>query len=200
MIGLMVEIRGHREGAEVVLGRAEVRDHVGPGLVGKGSAFPITKILLQDGLFGKDDVGDVDHLLVGHGGAGMGGKGGEIFNCVEDDVDRLGDVEMEGVDLCFLGLDLLGSELSIGGEQVGHQVANTGGVLAGSTVEKSTEVDGVNGINDLGEESFFGGLAKVKLVVACRPNVASCIDDRSRSCWRCKRTRIGRGNPCNGWL
>ena len=131
----------------------------------------------------------------------MCGQGGEIFDGVEDNVDWLGNVEVEVVDLGFLGLDLLRSELSIGGEQMEHEVADAAGVLAGGSVEKGTEVDGVNSIDHLGNESFFSCLTSLKLLEACGPDITSRIDlSRSSRVWRDKRTRIGGSNPCSGWL
>ena len=150
---------------------------------------------------GKDDIGHVDHLLVGDGRASMCRQSREIFNGIEDDVDWQGDVEVEVGDLYLFRLDLLRSELSIGGEQVKHEVSDTGGVLAGCTVEKGTEVDGVDGIDHLGNESFFSRLAKFIFQGACGPDITSSVDlCRSTCCWRYKRTGMGRINPCSGWL
>lgn len=131
----------------------------------------------------------------------MGGKGGEIVDGIEDDVDGLGDVEVEVVDLCFLGLDLLRSELSIGGEQVGHEITDAAGILAGSSVEEGTEVDRINSINDLSNKSFLGGLAEFKLMMTGGPSVTSSVDlSRGAGGRRHEGTRIARGNPYNGWL
>ena len=124
-----------------------------------------------------------------------------IFNAIEDDVNRLRDVKMEVVDLCFLGFDLLGSELPICGEKVSHQIADAMRVLASSSVEQGTEVNRINGINNLSNKSFLGCLANLKDLMAGGPDFTSRVD-LSRSSWvgRDKGTRIGRCYPCNGWL
>ena len=74
-------------------------NHVGPGPVDTRSSFPSANILLEDGLPGKDDIGHVDHLLVGDGRASMCRQSREIFNGIEDDVDWQRDVEVEVGDL-----------------------------------------------------------------------------------------------------
>jgi hypothetical protein len=152
-------------------------------------------------LSSKDDKGHVHFLLVGHRGVGMGGKSREVFNGVEDEVDWLGDVEVKIVDVCFGGADLLGSDLPIGGEQVGHDIANAAGVLACSTVEEGTEVDGVDGVNNLGYQSLFGRLAELKLLVTFCPDSSSGLElSRSTGRRRCKRTWIGWSDPWMGRL
>ena len=58
-------------------------------MVGGWAAVPLAKILLEDWLFSKDDIGKVDHLTFGHGGSRMFGEFCKIDNAVEDIVNRL---------------------------------------------------------------------------------------------------------------
>ena len=106
---------------------------------------------------------------------------------------------MEVVDLCFCGFDLLGRDLAIGGEEVGHEGKDTVGVLAGSSIEKGAEINGVNGIDNLGNKGLFSGLVELKLLVAFKPHATSYIDGGWWG-WRREGTRIDRCDPGSGWL
>lgn len=199
MVGLVlvVEIRGNWEGKEVILGITEMKYHGVPGASGKWEPFPRTKILLENGLFGKDEVCQVNHLLWSHGRKSVVSKGSKIFDSIEDDINRLGEIEVKVVDFGFFGFDLLGGQLAICGEEMSHDAADVGGILTCCSIEERSEVEGVNGFHNLSNESLFCGLAKFKLLVQFCPNAASSINLGSSAC-----NRRGKGawiGGCHPW-
>ena len=100
----MVEIRCNRKCTEIILGVTKVKNHGCPGAChGVNDSFPGTEILLQDWLSRKDDISHVNHLLLGHRRVGVSGKGREIFDGVEDQVNWLRDVEVKVLDFDFCG-------------------------------------------------------------------------------------------------
>jgi hypothetical protein len=70
------------------LGGAEVGEHVGPCFVRRRLPSPETEIVAEERFFGEDLVCQVDHLLVGKGGARVFGEIDEVINGIEDDVNR----------------------------------------------------------------------------------------------------------------
>jgi hypothetical protein len=70
-VGVMVEITGGGEGLKVRLGSAEMGEHVGPCAIGSRFAIPETEIVAEERFFGEDLVSQVNHLLIGEGGARM---------------------------------------------------------------------------------------------------------------------------------
>ena len=88
--GLLVkDVASIGKGTKVALGVPKMVQHIGPGAVDNGTAVPETKILLENGLASKNDIGHVNHLLWRHGRQCMFSKIGKVVNSVEDSVDRL---------------------------------------------------------------------------------------------------------------
>jgi hypothetical protein len=113
----------------------------------------------------------------------------------------LRNVKVEVVDLGFCCSDELGSELTVRREEMVHDGSNASRVLASGTVEKGTEVDGVNSVNNLSNECFLGGLAHLETLVAFDPNSSSCIELSCSAGYRRDiGTRIGWSDPRIGWL
>ena len=81
---------------------------------------------------------------------------------------------MKVVDFRFGCSDKLWRELAIRCQEVIHHGTDAGRILAGSSVEEGTEVDGVDSINDLGNQGFFSGLADLELMLAFYPYSTSC--------------------------
>ena len=94
----------------------------------------------------------------------MESKRRKILNGIENDVDRLGDVEGHVANFSFFGFDLLGGQFAISHEKMVHEAGNGGSVLASVPVKEGTKVDRINGFHGLRNEGFFGGLANLELV------------------------------------
>ena len=63
---LVVDVAGRRKRAKICLGIAQMLNQVGPRSISEYLAIPKTKILLENGLFGEDDIGQINHLLWTH--------------------------------------------------------------------------------------------------------------------------------------
>lgn len=90
MRGLLVkDVTSIGKGTKVALGVPKMVQHVGPCAFDNRTAVPETKILLENWLASKNDIGHVDHLLVRHRRQGMFGEISKVVNSVEHGVDRL---------------------------------------------------------------------------------------------------------------
>jgi len=114
--------------------------------------------MLKDWLLGKEDAGNVNHLLDTHRGSCVVGQAAEVFHAIENHVDRLGNVVMHVTQFHFFGFDLLRLDVAMGGAQVQHESMDAGGALASGTLEQCSEVDLVDGFDELGNQRFLCGL------------------------------------------
>jgi hypothetical protein len=75
---LMKDVTSSRERAKIALGVTKVSEHVSPGAFSGRTSIPKTKILLENGLAGKNHIRHVHHLLRSHGRESMLGEISEI--------------------------------------------------------------------------------------------------------------------------
>ena len=167
----MVDIPSSGQGAQIGLRITKVFQHVVPGAFSKETTIPQMQIVLKDGLFSKNDVSKINHLLCRHKGIGMFSKLNKIFNGIEDSVNRLRDVVMHIVEFYFLPLNLLLSNFAVSGEKMEDHSANAGGVLAGGAVEQCSNVNRVNRLNNLGNKSFLCSLTELERLLEFAPNI-----------------------------
>ena len=75
-------------------------------------------------------------------------------------------------------------------------LTDTGGVLTSRTIEKGTQVNRIDGIHDLRNQSFISSLIDFEGRLEITPDVFCRFDLRSGGIGRrSKRTWIARGNP-----
>ena len=78
----------------------------------------------------------------------------------------------------------MGLEGIVGVVEVSEHVSEVGRVLASRAIEDGAEVDGVDGIDYLGNECLFGGLAESKNVVRSAPHIFVGLDLRASASGR----------------
>jgi hypothetical protein len=72
-------------------------------------------------------------------------------------------------------------------------LTNAGRVLTSCTIEKRTQVDWIDGIDDLRDQGFIGSLIDFERRLEITLDVFCCFNLRSRGAsWRSKGTRIAR--------
>ena len=76
------------ERAKIALGVTKVSEHISPGAFSGRASIPNSKILLENGLAGKNHIRHVHHLLRSHGRESMLGEISEIVDSVENSVNR----------------------------------------------------------------------------------------------------------------
>ena len=100
----------------------------------------------------------------------------KIVNAVEDGVDGLRDVPVHVVHFHFFRSNLLRRYFAIGIEQVQDQITNGGRVLTGGAVEQGSEINRIDGFDDLRNERFFCCLTEFESLSAFFPDIFSSVD------------------------
>ena len=100
MSGLeMIDITSSRQGAQIgLVSITKVFQHVNPGASSKGTMIPQMQIVLKDGLFSKNNISKINHLLCRQRGIDTLGKLNMIFNGIENSVNTLREVVMHIVE------------------------------------------------------------------------------------------------------
>lgn len=121
----------------------------------------------------------------------------QVLDGIKNRIDRLGDVVVHPVDSLFLGLNLLGRNFAVCGEQVCHDGTDAGRILASGAVEQSSEIDGIDGLDYLGDERLLCCLTEFKTLFEFAPDISGGFDLCGRASWhrRDKRTGISGLNP-----
>jgi hypothetical protein len=89
--------------------------HMEPSTICSGSAIPLAQVVMEDGLFGKDDISKVDHLLGSHWGMRVFGKFRKVVDGIENGVNRLKYIEMHVVQVHLFAFDVLRCDVTIVG-------------------------------------------------------------------------------------
>ena len=107
----------------------------------------------------------------------MVGEVGEIFDTVKHHVDWLRNVTVHAAQLHFFFFYLLWRDVAMGSAQVQHESTDAGGALAGASIEQCSQIDLVDGLDELGDESFFCGLTDLKSLFCFEPNIFGGLDE-----------------------
>ena len=94
-----------RESGEVLMSFAKMGEHVGPGLVSSWFARPDAHVMVKDRLFHEECISQIQLVLGGQRGLGVFREFFEIFDGIEDIVNRHSNTIAHVAKSLFLGND-----------------------------------------------------------------------------------------------